>query len=81
MSEGGKIKLFQATVVGNIVVLITGLFLLGSWVEKQNSHVEDSQIHYTKGQLEELYMPRKEVEANFDGLHEKLDILIELSNK
>jgi len=81
MSEGGKIKIIQATVVGNIVILITGLFLLGSWVEKQNSHVEDSQLHYTKGELEELYMPRKEVEANFDGIHEKLDILIELSKK
>ena len=48
---------------------------------RAEQHITDSSKHHSIEQLNDIYLPRGEANATFNGLNEKLDLIVELIKK
>ena len=77
MSRDTFIKWIWGFFGAHILTILGFSFLLGSWTQKNNEHLENKEIHKTPTELNNLYMPKDEINAHFKNINYKLDWLIE----
>ena len=62
------------------LAFVIAVFSLGSFKEKSDTHMEDSDIHMTYKEQVEVFVPRSEVEYKLEDLNEKMDMVIKELN-
>lgn len=79
-SEGnGTVTLSKASTIsiGLVVALVTIIVGIVSYTAAQNQaitdHIDDRNIHWSKGQLDCTFVPRREIEAELKAIRRQLD--------
>lgn len=78
MSRQTFIKWLYGLFGAHIFTLFGATYYVGQEVNKNEEHRTSVEQHLTPTQLKEHFMPVEEAESEFKGLHQKLDLIIQM---
>lgn len=77
--DNGNVTLSKASTIsiGLAIALVTIIVGIASYTAAQNQaitdHIDNCNIHWSKGQLDYEFMPRREIQAELRAIRRQLD--------